>query len=425
MPTTDDNDKKPKQVNAAPPKQMTAQEYEQQKIKDQSSTPAAAPTDAPKGADDKSTPPSDPLVKLNQQQLDDKYKGNPYLVAGRDQWSNYLNADFPFSGTNVKKGVYAAASATGVDPSLLMASSMEEGMGGLINNPDKTSTDYNVAVGGTGGKPKFDKDKYPVDGYYSFGLDTFADQAPSLIKKGLLPADFAKNYQKLTAKNEQGATVDTAAFTTEDAALQAKAAMLENTRNNLNDYAKKNNITLTPRQQDFFNLVGYNAGEGNMQKMMQSYKEKGYLKDDKFLTDVKFKPTSYGDPFTYAQRRLFGRDRMNDAGNFSDYKAPEKKDNATTNTGVTTQNREDWNKFVESGAKDLKQYIKDNPKTSLTEDSATALQKDMEDHKQFLKKQVDNGSMVYAPGVTHDNLMKNTPPEKHKFHPKYINKPNA
>lgn len=388
---------------AVPVKQETAKEHLLAQVASVSNTPT--PNTA-------TVPIVNTPQKIDQKQIDAKYKGNPYLVGGRDQWGGYLDADLPFSGTNVKKAVYGAANATGVDPSLLMASSLEEGMGGLIDNPQKTSTDYNVAVtGGKTGKPQFDKEKFPVDGYYSFGLDTFADQAPALIKKGLLPPDFAKNYQKFTAKNEQGSAVNTAAFTTEDAALQAKAAMLKNTRNNLDQYQKDNNITLTPRQQDFFNLVGYNAGEGNMQKMIQSYKEKGYLKDDKFLTDTNFKPQSFPAPYTYAQRRLFGRDKMNDQGNFSDYKPLNQP-----HTELNNQNRSDWNAFQDSGETNLADYIKKNPKTSLTTQMAGLIQQDLSAHKDHLKELVNNGTASYAPGVTHEDIGK----VKHKFSDVYM-----
>lgn len=352
---------------------------------------------------------TDVATKLTQQQIDDKYKDNIY-AKDRQNWGNYLNDDLPFSGTNVKQAVYSAANSTGVDPSLLFASSMEEGMSKDIDDPQRTSKAYNTA---TDKKKLFDKEKYPVDGYQAFGLDTFSSQAPELIKKGYLPKDFNKNYKAFIAPNEKGALVNSAAFTTEDAALQAKAAMLRNTRDNLQDYEDKNKIELTPKQLDFFNLVGYNAGEGTMKDMIKSYNEKGYLKDDKFLTDDKFKPASYPDPYTYAQRRLVNRDRLNDEGHFGDYKS-------TNSASVTDKNLKDWNSFVDSGSTDLKDYIKKNPNTSLSENSAPAIQKEMANHKEFLKKQVNSGNFVYAPGVTHDNLMKNTPAEKHKFHPKYI-----
>jgi hypothetical protein len=45
--------------------------------------------------------------------------------------------------------------------------------------------------------------------------------------------------------------------------------------------------------------------------MIQSYKEKGYLKDDKFL-DTKFEPASYGGVYKNVQARLQSAQQLKD-----------------------------------------------------------------------------------------------------------------
>lgn len=267
-----------------------------------------------------------PAKKLTAAEIKKKYN-NPYTNNGREQWGEYLETKkLPFSHSTVKKAIYNAAQSSGLDPALLYSSAMEEGLREGIDKPDNVSEAYSMATS----KKKFDENEYPIDGFRTYGLDTFGDQYAALKKKGYLPEGFEKQFTQFEALNEQNGKVHSAAFKTEDAALQAKAAMLRSTRDNLGAYAKKNNIKLSDKQQDFFNLVGYNAGEGNMQKMIQSYKQKGYLKDDNFLTDTNFKPASYGQPYTYAQRRLVNDDILKKEGYFQDYQPAQQATQQTT-----------------------------------------------------------------------------------------------
>lgn len=384
-------------------KQPTAQEYLQQLASEaDNKTTAVAPT---------TTTQATAPTKLNPQQIVSKYN-SPYVTADRAQWGGYLDKSFPVSGTNIKQAVYSASNSSGIAPSLLYSSAMEEGMREGIDKPDNVSQAYNTAAtGDKTTKPQFDQNQFPVDGYRTYGLDTFGDQAQKLIQKGYLPKDFAKNYTTFSASNELNQNVNTAAFKTEDAALQAKAAVLRSTRDDLQDYATKNGVQLTPKQLDFFNLAGYNGGEGTMQKMIQSYKAKGYLKDDSFLTDPRFTPSSYGSVFTNVQRRLANKQVMEDQGNFSDYKAPNQPQ-----TTISNQNRSDYNDFVDSKNPNLADYIKQNPKTSLTPQMAGPLQQDLNTHKDHLKNLVNTGQAVYDNGVTHENVGANT----HKFSTAYM-----
>lgn len=285
--------------------------------------------------------PGDEVKKKSSSDIKKKYTNNPYITGGREQWGEYLDTkSLPFSGHTVKQAIYNAANTTKLNPQLLYASAMEEGLREGIDQPDAVSEAYLEAIGEKANpkgqkKQSFDPNQFPIDGFRTYGLDTFGDQYENLQKKGYLPKDFDKRFTKFKAVNEieekkqkagkEFNYVNSAAFKTEDDALIAKAAMLRNTRDNLNNYTKKINTPLTDKQRDFFTLVGYNAGEGNMQKMIKSYKDKGYLKDDKFLDDTSFKPSSYGQPYTYAQRRLQNMQVMNNEGYFQDYTPPDQE----------------------------------------------------------------------------------------------------
>lgn len=158
----------------------------------------------------------------------------------------------------------------GIDPALGYASAMEEGMSGLY--PDKNNQ-VDAA----------DDPKFPVDGYASFGLDTFADKFPGLVKKGYLPAEFANNFKKDVRTNELKQQVNSANFKDVDSAIQAKAAIMKGTYDDIDGYAKQRGITLSPKARDFFALADYNGGEGVGHQMLNDYYNNGHLEGDKFL----------------------------------------------------------------------------------------------------------------------------------------------
>lgn len=378
-------------------KQMTAAEYVQHLASEADNKPAAAPVTP-------TTTPTTNAVPLNQQQIDSKYANNPYLVGGRDKWAADLNRNFNVSGTNVKQSFYKAANSTNVDPSLLYASVHEEGLPLVF--PDKNGN----LPKPTGFTPTPASKGFPTDSL-SFGLDSIGEQVPDLIRRGLLPADF-KNHINPVDSQDNGQTVTSYNMKNEDDGVLASAAILKKNRDILDAYTKSNNINLTPRQEDFFNLAAFNSGDVGAQKMLQSYKAKGYLKDDSFLDDPNFKPASYGDVYTNVQRRLVPRQYMNDHGVFSDYKP------ATSNQqpAINNQNRTDYNAFVDSKNPSLEDYIKQNPKTSLTPQMAGALQQDLNAHKDHLKNLVNTGQAVYDNGVDHDNVGQ----DNHKFSTAYM-----
>lgn len=248
-------------------------------------------------------PPAEHSVApLGTAALKQKYSTNPYLMEqGRYNWGAKLNNTFPIAGGNVKDAVVNAAKLNGIDPALLYGSAMEEGMSGAVD--PKYSGTASEAYVDWATKNSDKASQYPVDSFFSYGLDMFADQAGALEKKGYLPKGFADRFTKFSAKNEKGEPLNAAAFKTDADALIAKSAMMKQSQDQLEDFSKKSGVTLSPAQKEFFLLANYNGGEGLMKKMIQSYKDKGYLKNDKFL-DVHFKPESYGGVYKNVQARL-------------------------------------------------------------------------------------------------------------------------
>jgi hypothetical protein len=145
-------------------------------------------------------------------------------------------------------------------------------------------------------------------------LDNFADKFPELVKKGYLPKEFADNFKKSPEQNEKQQKVNSANFKTTDAALEAKAAMVKDAQDYTETYAKQNGIQLSDKAKQFFTLVNYNAGEGNMQKMIKEYSRSGYLKDDKFLD--KRPSDSWKVPYENVLRRLKMADALKQEGLF-------------------------------------------------------------------------------------------------------------
>jgi hypothetical protein len=153
-----------------------------------------------------------------------------------------------------------AAKRVGVNPSLFYASAFQEGLNKAIAHPDEVSEAYlNAKVGSD----------YPVDGFYNYGVDRFGEKAKDLMDKGYLPKDF--DFKPYPALNEKKENVTTAAFRNNGDALTAKAAMLRDTMDNVTALAKRKGITLDEDAQNYFALVGYNAGEGNADKMLDAY----------------------------------------------------------------------------------------------------------------------------------------------------------
>src|SRR5690554_1717939 len=131
-----------------------------------------------------------PIKKPTSTQIKQKYSKNPYVTGGREQWGEYLETKkLPFSGHGVKQAIYNAATTTKINPDLLYASAMEEGLREGIDDPNSVSEAYLENIGEIPDdkgvkKQKFDPKQFPIDGFRTYGLDTFGDQYESLKKKG-------------------------------------------------------------------------------------------------------------------------------------------------------------------------------------------------------------------------------------------------
>lgn len=262
----------------------------------------SAPVEDKKKEEQPVDKPKEEVKRISKEELKNKYKSNPYLMdQGRYNWGEKLNNEFPQAGGNVREAVMNAAKLNNIDPALLYGSAMEEGMSGAVD--PKYADNASEAYVNWSEKNKEKASEYPVDSFYNYGLDQFADQAASLEKKGYLPKGFSDKFTKFYAENEKGEKINAAAFKTDSDALIAKSAMMRLAKDQLEEHVKEAGIKLTPKQKEFFLLANYNAGIGNMKKMIQSYKEKGYLKDDKFL-DVNFHPASYASIYKNVQARL-------------------------------------------------------------------------------------------------------------------------
>jgi hypothetical protein len=197
-----------------------------------------------------------------------------------------------------------ASGSLGLDPALLYSSAMEEGMSGLYPNKQ--------------GEVDFSGDEdFPVSGYQSFGLDTFSDAFPDLVKKGYLPKEFEKEFKKHVEPPREGdnkVAVNSAYFSNAENAFKAKAAMIRNSRDELSDYAAKNKINLSDKAKDFFTLISFNAGPGNARKMLREYNTMGVLKNDSFLQKRPSK--SWAVPYENAIRRVQMADALREEGYF-------------------------------------------------------------------------------------------------------------
>ncbi len=199
-----------------------------------------------------------------------------------------------------------ASGNLGLDPALLYSSAMEEGMSGLYPNKNN-EVDFSG-----------DED-FPVSGYQSFGLDTFSDAFPNLVKKGYLPQEFEKEFKKHVEPPREGdnkVAVNSAYFITAESGLKAKAAMIRNGRDEISDFAAKNKINLSDKAKDFFTLISFNAGPGNAKKMLREYNTMGVLKNDSFLN--KRPSSSWTVPYENVIRRMQMADALKEEGYFDE-----------------------------------------------------------------------------------------------------------
>lgn len=247
-----------------------------------------------------------------------------YAKAYRQQYGNYFEGrgDIPLRvnekpawGSDTAKNLATRFGAQyGIDPALLYGSAMEEGMSGAYANKEgriNTTGDRN----------------YPVSGLWSFGLDSFdTDRYNTLVKKGLLPKEFANNFTIFQGEGgPAGKDVrpETAMFKTTDAGLQAKAAMMKEAYDDMDAYAKHQGITMSPKARDFFTLATFNGGEGVGHQMLTDYNNNGLLKGDAYLkarptSGRGLKESSYKSVYDNVRRRLVYQQALKEQGLFDD-----------------------------------------------------------------------------------------------------------
>ena len=249
----------------------------------------------------KTIPRPDPADKKSVQEyrneLHKKYPG----LNQREDIPEYLDTTYENEETPVKELVTKSGKQSGLRTSLFYASAMEEGMRGLFPTAqNKGQIDFSG------------NEKFPISGFVNFGLDRFSDIYPTLVKKGYLPSDFNMNFEKSPEVNEKKEKINSANFKDLDSALQAKAATLRLTEDELTDYTKKNKIELTPKQKEFFTMTSFNLGVPGTEKMIESYQKKGYLKNDKFLDEQP--DESWSGPYKNAKRRLDAANALESEG---------------------------------------------------------------------------------------------------------------
>lgn len=89
---------------------------------------------------------------------------------------------------------------------------------------------------------------------------------------------------------------------------------------------------------------------------------------------------------------------------------------------LSNKNRQDWNEYITwlrskglagnpaldrngYGIQVLQQYIKQNPKTSLTVDLVQPIQEDFSNYRNYALQQIKSGKSTFANGVNENNFM--------------------
>jgi hypothetical protein len=169
-----------------------------------------------------------------------------------------------------------------ISKSLFFTSMLEEGLQRQLGNGDSTM-------------------RFPASGFYTYGLDRIGDRLDEFIKKGYLDEGIRDRVVSHYNSNEKGERVHSLDFMYFKDVMDSKIAFIRSSKDELDKFIKKENINLSDQAKDFFTVVGYNMGDEGMKKMIQSYKDSGYLDNDRFLREP---PPSYQQPYKHAMRRV-------------------------------------------------------------------------------------------------------------------------
>jgi len=267
--------------------------------------------------------PKPPVSRIPLPNYKDPASRAQYALAFRKKYGDILQGrgDTPLRfnekpyGSNMtsKQLVDKISKQYNVDPALLYSGAMEEGMSGIY--PGQQYLEYKLGP---------NKD-FPIDALWSFGLDSFMNKQQDLVKQGLLPKDFNKRWTTVTDPMKG---VDRAYFKSPEEGLMATAAMWKTHYNDIDNYAKKMGIQLSPKARDFFSRIGFNAGEGTARQMISDYNNNGLLENDEFLkkrpTSGKgLKQDSYKDTYENVQRIITMANALRNEGYFDEELPPQ------------------------------------------------------------------------------------------------------
>lgn len=233
------------------------------------------------------------------------------LMQGRGDTPLRVNDTPQFGAHTSKEMSSTAASKLGLDPALLYASAMEEGMSGSFAD---LKGEYQYERSGQ-------SDKFPVNSSSDFGLDQVRSEIKRYQAKGYLPADFQKHYTNSKfipgekGSGNKAATTNDVDLDSPESAMLLKAAYLKDNYDTVDKLAKDKGVSLSQPAKDFFSLVAYNAGSGNAKKMLEDYNKNGYLKNDAFLKGRPnkgdgLKEGSYKTVYENVIRRIQMRDAL-------------------------------------------------------------------------------------------------------------------
>ncbi len=125
-----------------------------------------------------------------------------------------------------------------------------------------------------------------LNGFNSFGLDTFGTEFDNIVARGYLPSNFKNKFQVSTHINELGKVVSSANFETKSDAFEAFTATLAHRQYLFLQDLRKNKINpkKIPREQvNFFTYKYYNGGPNSAEKLL---KKRSAKEIDRFFRRV-------------------------------------------------------------------------------------------------------------------------------------------